>query len=442
MEVKICPEEQVGMNVESVYYSNDGGPDEVNISVDGQYVGSFRSGLTKGYGRFWGYFKSSDKVGSKITLTPGNHTIELSVVSGDKWGIELDRIVLQTDAAVDEQVFWCGEKISIKPDQTIASSSLKPPPPTITTTTSTTTTTTTTSSITTTTPAPLETGSFIEQLSLPSKCLDIPNVRVKFNPTTLKGVEIISQAAPVNTQASTVDSTTSGGDLKTCKGITAEQNQVKNIFLVRQRGLSIQGEQYQTVKNEPLKKGMSVAIDAGKENKNVAKLVITNKRRSRNRGRIWNLLTVTDEGKIYPHHENEASLTAKQSAVGDILNDISGIVFGNPDNAVKKVRITRRRSEVTIQYADGTFVRLIYRAENGRTSLIISNATVKDNSVSFISSHLNDNTAAVNQVVIDGTTTKHVMDDFRNIPGRKFLFEKTSPNPRFHASGKFQLNFP
>ena len=34
-------------------------------------------------------------------------------------GVELDRIILQTDAAVDEQVFWCAEKISTDPDQTI-----------------------------------------------------------------------------------------------------------------------------------------------------------------------------------------------------------------------------------------------------------------------------------------------------------------------------------
>ena len=266
-------------------------------------------------------------------------------------------------------------------------------------------------------------------------------MRVKFNPPTLKGVEILSQAAPVNTQASMVEFTNPGSDSRTCKTVTSQNKQVRNTFLVLQRGFSIPGEQYQTDHSGPMNPGMRVAIDA--ENKNFGKLVITNKRRKRNRGRIWSFLTVTDEGKIYPHHENEASLTAKENAGCDIFGDVSSIMFCNPDSPVEKVRNFRQRSEVMFQYTDGTYVRLIYRAEeNGRTRLIISDATVKDNSVSFMSTHLTDNMAAVNQVDIDGTTTKPAMEDFSKIPGQRFLFEKTSPNPKFHARTKFQLNFP
>ena len=42
-------------------------------------------------------------------------------------GVELDRIILQTDAAVDEQVFWCAEKILTDPDQTKANRSSSSP---------------------------------------------------------------------------------------------------------------------------------------------------------------------------------------------------------------------------------------------------------------------------------------------------------------------------
>ena len=174
-------------------------------------------------------------------------------------------------------------------------------------------------------------------------------MRVKFNSTTLKGVEIISQAVPVNTQASTVEFTNPGSDSRTCKTVTFQNKQSKNTLLVLQRGFSIAGEQYQTDHSGPMNPGMRVAIDARKENKTFGKLVITNKRRRRNRGRIWNFLKVTDEGKRYIHYENEVSLTALQNAGGEII-DVSAIVFGNLDIPVEKVRIIRRRREVMIQY--------------------------------------------------------------------------------------------
>ena len=108
VEIKICPKELVGINIDEVFYSNDGWFDQVDIHVDGQYVDSFWSDSNVGgYGNFWNIFKSSGKVGPKIMLSSGYHTIELYVVFADMWGIELDRIVLKTDSAVDENTFWC-----------------------------------------------------------------------------------------------------------------------------------------------------------------------------------------------------------------------------------------------------------------------------------------------------------------------------------------------
>ena len=45
---KFCPEKPLGINVVGVYWSNDGGPDEVYVSVDGQFVGIFWSEFTYG----------------------------------------------------------------------------------------------------------------------------------------------------------------------------------------------------------------------------------------------------------------------------------------------------------------------------------------------------------------------------------------------------------
>ena len=60
MEIQICPEKPVGINVVGVYWSNDGEPDEVCVSIDGQYIGNFWIEYTYGdYGRFCNLFKSS-----------------------------------------------------------------------------------------------------------------------------------------------------------------------------------------------------------------------------------------------------------------------------------------------------------------------------------------------------------------------------------------------
>lgn len=591
IEFKVCLSEPAGITISDVFYSNDGPADYMGIYVNNTNIGTFNSKETKGgTGRFWDVFKPSGQVGSEIYLRQGEHIFKIEVEAADYYGVELDKIVIQTDRNIDEYNFWCGLNPQVIPSPEKA--------PTSTSSSSTVTSEATTSVVTTTeaettskgettTPSVKETI-FVEQLSFKSKCLDKPNVRVKFHPTSLKGVDIISKAAAIANKDKRSNLGGQGKDLRTCKSTmwqigvangqpagtgpvsqaatvnydvnakgenepdfpsainptqtdnlllryvkpadislqdsvlyftiglaeidkdvkigvqyydakkkgfsntqfitfkpnqrvvgwelpasavssseenkilvifdttattpikfdflrldhTPEDAQQKNNFLVRQRGFSIKGSQYKPLENQPMPKGMNVSIDAGKETEHFAKLTITNKRRLRNAGPVWNSLTISDKGRLYPLHENRNSLKLSRDAEGKTFKDVSGIILGDPNNPITNVRIVRMRSEIVITFADSTYVRLIYRPGNSQTRLSIVDSTLKNNTVEFESTHVTDYMAAVNDVSVDNKITKPVMDNLDNVKGKQFVFVKTSPNPMYHASTYNALIFP
>ena len=83
------------VQVNGVRYSNDGESDEVQVSLDGTTMGTFRTRAKSNYGYAWNEFLSSDSLGGSIEIRPGNHELTLTVISTDRYGVELDKTTLQ-----------------------------------------------------------------------------------------------------------------------------------------------------------------------------------------------------------------------------------------------------------------------------------------------------------------------------------------------------------
>jgi hypothetical protein len=80
-----------------VRYSNDSflGPlEEVEVAIDGAVVGSFIAQDTGDGGFGWNVFLDSDPLGM-VKLAPGPHVVDITVLSGDNEGVEIDKITLQ-----------------------------------------------------------------------------------------------------------------------------------------------------------------------------------------------------------------------------------------------------------------------------------------------------------------------------------------------------------
>lgn len=78
-----------------VRYSNDhyGPTDEVEVSVDGRPAGRFSARSTGSGGHGWNAFEWSAEMAA-VDLTPGAHRVEVTLLSGDNEGIEIDVVRL------------------------------------------------------------------------------------------------------------------------------------------------------------------------------------------------------------------------------------------------------------------------------------------------------------------------------------------------------------
>jgi len=113
----------------AVRYSNDGGSDDVEVSIDGELVGQFTSQDTRPPGGVpgsgWNVFEWSGPIGSKI-LAPASHEVTVTMIDGDSYGIEIDLASL-TPIAVERPlevgtvtVYGVGSSIVHTPDRAVA----------------------------------------------------------------------------------------------------------------------------------------------------------------------------------------------------------------------------------------------------------------------------------------------------------------------------------
>lgn len=80
------------IDVLDVRYSNDGGVDNVSLSLDGKELGSFKTKQFHGWGIMWNTFESSGPIGGYQHLHEGDHILTLRILDADLYGLEVDYI--------------------------------------------------------------------------------------------------------------------------------------------------------------------------------------------------------------------------------------------------------------------------------------------------------------------------------------------------------------
>ena len=80
-----------------IRYSNDNsGPLEtVTLGIDDNSIGAFEPEDTGDSGDGWNVFLETGPIAT-VTLDPGAHQLSISVSGGDGFGVEIDRIELET----------------------------------------------------------------------------------------------------------------------------------------------------------------------------------------------------------------------------------------------------------------------------------------------------------------------------------------------------------
>lgn len=106
--------------ISGVYYSNDGGPDTIELQVDDSSIGYITTRAVSQEGNQWNVFMSSGTLGNPVTLSEGQHALKLTVIMADEFGVDIDKVTLSGPCIVGSSTI-----------QTFDSSIDTPLPPTI-----------------------------------------------------------------------------------------------------------------------------------------------------------------------------------------------------------------------------------------------------------------------------------------------------------------------
>lgn len=107
---KLCVEgigsDPVVIQVTGVYYSNDGPPDTIFLTLDGNPLGQGSTEEFSNGGAEWNVFKSTGPIGGAVALTNGNHTLSMTT-NADQWGVELDYMTIRAQNQNPEVELLC-----------------------------------------------------------------------------------------------------------------------------------------------------------------------------------------------------------------------------------------------------------------------------------------------------------------------------------------------
>lgn len=108
IKYKICIDTAIIIDIQELVYSNDGKSDFIVIKIDDKIIGSFSTMAVSSFGRAWNNFKTSGIIGKGIRLDSGVHEVEISVVSADSFGVELDYMTFSVETLLpDKEPFKC-----------------------------------------------------------------------------------------------------------------------------------------------------------------------------------------------------------------------------------------------------------------------------------------------------------------------------------------------
>ena len=91
-----------------VKYSNDGGGDTFEVSIDGYKMGTVNTPDHSKFGENWDNFMSSNQLGDEMKLHSGRHKVTLNFTNTDKYGVEIDYIQIRVeDRRLSRHLFDC-----------------------------------------------------------------------------------------------------------------------------------------------------------------------------------------------------------------------------------------------------------------------------------------------------------------------------------------------
>ncbi|XP_021375023.1 uncharacterized protein LOC110464240 [Mizuhopecten yessoensis] len=108
IHVYFCLRAESEVAVDNILYSNDGGSDMFEVSIDGVKLGEIVTPEHSQNGLLWNNFLSSQQVGPSLTLSSGYHVISINFTSTDFYGVEIDSVFVRVeDRFLEEELFKC-----------------------------------------------------------------------------------------------------------------------------------------------------------------------------------------------------------------------------------------------------------------------------------------------------------------------------------------------
>ncbi|XP_048246520.1 mesocentin-like isoform X2 [Haliotis rufescens] len=95
LTLNFCLDNPALVSVDDFIYSNDGWQDSVLIAIDDEPLADVETHDTSFEGELWNIFSGTGPQGKQVSLQEGSHTLTVSVTQADKWGVELDALVLR-----------------------------------------------------------------------------------------------------------------------------------------------------------------------------------------------------------------------------------------------------------------------------------------------------------------------------------------------------------
>ena len=89
--------------VAGVSYSNDGESDNFTVSIDGKVIEVFETREDFGEGHLWNVFLNTGRFEDTLLVKPGDHEVQILVISQDVNGVEIDSIILELNCSDTEQ---------------------------------------------------------------------------------------------------------------------------------------------------------------------------------------------------------------------------------------------------------------------------------------------------------------------------------------------------
>lgn len=108
LKFQFCLAEEADVRVDNILFSNDGEEDIFTVLMDWEEIGTFRTHSRSENGKAWNDYIPTGRIGHTRRLAPGQHSLVLHLTQSDKFGVEIDKIIVTvSDENIQKQVFLC-----------------------------------------------------------------------------------------------------------------------------------------------------------------------------------------------------------------------------------------------------------------------------------------------------------------------------------------------